>query len=248
METNNKETDVVEIDLLEILNVLWHRVFLIVLVSAFAAAAVYIFETFFVTPQYTSTTEMLVLARQTEGTLSSGDITTSTSLTQDYVELIQTREVTEETVARLGLVNGSGQPMTHAQLLDKIDVEQLTSTRIIKISVKDPSPQMAQQIADTVRELAAEHIKNVTDTEAVNVADYANLPIEPSSPHLFRDAILGGAVGFVVICAIILIGHLSDNTIKTSEDVERYLGVSTLGTIPIEDAKGKSKKSRRNKR
>ena len=122
-------------------------------------------------------------------------------------------------------------------------VEQTTSTRIITISVEDPDPYAAQEIADTLRELASEHIKDVTDTEAVNVADFANLPVEPSSPHKMRDTVIGGAVGFALACAVILALHLMDNTIKTSEDVEKYLGTSVLGAIPMLDSKQKKKKS-----
>ena len=248
METNKQENDVVEIDLLELARVLWSKAVLIILAAVLLAGAVFAWETFMVVPEYTSTTKMLVLARQTEGTLSSGDISTSTSLTQDYVELIQTREVTEAAIDNLGLMGKNGQPMTYSALLKKMSVSQTTGTRIISISVEDPDPRVAQQIANTVRELAAAHIKSVTDTEAVNVADYANLPTSPSSPHLFRDTVLGGVAGFVLACAVVLVLHLMDNTIKTSEDVESYLGVSTLGMIPLEGPKKKSKKSRRNRK
>ena len=103
METNRQDNDVVEIDLMELVQVLWSKVLTILFVAATFAAVVFLVEFFFVTPQYTSSTKMLVLARQNEGTLSSSDMSTSTSLTQDYVELIQTRYVTEGAIAQLGL-------------------------------------------------------------------------------------------------------------------------------------------------
>ena len=234
MEFDREEENVIEINVAELAGILWRKAGAIAIVALLVAAAVFLVETLFITPKYTSTTKMLVLARQNEGTLSSGDISTSTSLTQDYVELIQTREVTEEAIRRLGLtVNGV--PMTHKQLLKKITVEQPANTRIITIDVEDPDPETARQIADTVRELAAAHIKNVSDTEAVNVADYANLPDEVSSPHRLRDTVLGAAAGFFLACVTILVCSLMDNTIMTSEDVKRYLDLSTLGTIPLQD-------------
>lgn len=239
----NKETDVVEIDLMELMQVLWSKAIIIVLAAILCAVSVFAVEKLFITPQFTSETKMLVLARQNDGTLSSGDITISNSLTQDYVELIKTREVTENTIRQLGLT-ADGKPMTHEQLLEKIDVEQITSTRIITIKVDDSNPELARQIADTVRELAAAHIKSVTDTEAVNVADYANLPDEPSSPHKVRDCVIGAVVGFVLACAVILIIHITDNTIKNGDDVERYLNVSVLGTIPISENDRKKRGTR----
>lgn len=240
METNRQDDGAVEINLMELVQVLWSKAFTVILVTLVFAVAVYLVESFFVTPQYTSSTKMLVLSRQTEGTLSSSDISTSTSLTQDYVQLIQTRYVTEGAINKLGLTV-DGKPMTYRQLLGKMTVEQTTSTRIITISVEDPDPLVAQEIADTLRELAAEHIKNVTDTEAVNVADFANLPAEPSSPHKVRDTAIGGVLGFVIVCAVIITLHLMDNTIKTGEDVERYLNTSLLGAIPMLDSERKKK-------
>ena len=50
---------------------------------------------------------------------------------------------------------------------------------------------------------------------------------------------------------IILIQYLLDDTIKTAEDVERYLGLSTLALIPaaMEESDGKKKrKSRRGRK
>ena len=47
-------------------------------------------------------------------------------------------------------------------------------------------------------------------------------------------------LGFVVICGIIIVLYLMNDGIHTSDDVERYLGLNTLGLIPLEE--GVSKK------
>ncbi|MBQ8597501.1 MAG: protein-tyrosine kinase, partial [Lachnospiraceae bacterium] len=61
--------------------------------------------------------------------------------------------------------------------------------------------------------------------------------------------LIGGVLGCFILCAIILIQYLLDDTIKSSEDVEKYLGLSTLALIPVavsaeETAKKKKKKKR----
>ena len=50
------------------------------------------------------------------------------------------------------------------------------------------------------------------------------------------------------IIVIIIIVYLTNDTIQTSEDVERYLGVSTLGMIPLAEGQKKSKKKNKNGR
>ena len=46
---------------------------------------------------------------------------------------------------------------------------------------------------------------------------------------------------------IIIVQYLLDDTIKSSEDVEKYLELSTLGLIPNFDTVEKKKKSRKSK-
>ena len=249
MENNQQQAnDVMEIDLLELMQVLWSKAVIIVLVAFMTAVAVFLVEFLAITPKYTSTTKMLVLAKQNQTGLTSSDLTMSSQLTKDYVELIQTRKVTEQVIARLNLKNSDGEPMTHEQLLSKMTVTQVTDTRILTIQVEDPDPYLAQSIADAIRDIAAVHIKEVTDVEAVNTVDPANLPTKTSSPSLLRDTAIGGVVGFVLICGLILALHLMDNTIKTSDDVERYLGISTLGTIPMETSTAQAQSSRKKSR
>ena len=52
-----------------------------------------------------------------------------------------------------------------------------------------------------------------------------------------------GLIAAILVSAIVLIIYLTDDTIKTAEDVEKYLGLSTLGLIPLaEEAGGRKKK------
>ena len=73
------------------------------------------------------------------------------------------------------------------------------------------------------------------DIEAVNVVDYANLPENPISPNTIKNIIIGGLIGFVLVVAILVISFLMDDTIKTPDDVELYLGLSVLASIPYDD-------------
>ena len=89
---------------------------------------------------------------------------------------------------------------------------------------------------------ASDHIQNVMNTEAVNVVDEANIPDEPVSPSIKKNGLIGAIAGAFIAIVIIIIVYLTNDTIQTSEDVERYLGVSTLGIIPLAEGQKKSKK------
>lgn len=85
------------------------------------------------------------------------------------------------------------------------------------------------------------------DLEAVNVVDTADIPDEKASPSLSKNGIIGGLLGVIIATAIILIVYLTNDTIKSQEDVEKYLQLSVLGTIPLMEMEKKSRKQKKGK-
>lgn len=241
-QQNLQNNDEIEIDVLELFHVLLDKIWVIILAGAVAALAVVAATILFITPQYQSTTKMYVLSKQDSNTLTSQDMQTSLSLTKDYAELIKSRTVTEGVITQLNL------DMTHEQLLSKMTVDSATDTRILSISVCDADPYVACEIANAIRDVAANHIKNVMDIDAVNVVETANIPENKISPSIKKNGMVGGIAGVAIAIAIILITYLSNDTIKTQEDVERYLGLSTLGTIPMSEADRKNKNKKKHKK
>ena len=140
-------------------------------------------------------------------------------------------------------------PESYNQLVGKVSVSNTKETRIISISVEDANPERARIIADAIRDVAAIQIQSVMDIEAVNVVDVANLPTSPSKPSKKKFTLIGFAIGVVIMAGILTLRFYFDDSIKTSEDVEKYLGMTTLAMIPLmqddEDTSKKKKKARR---
>ena len=243
METNQQNQDEIEIDLLELLRVLCSKIGYVILAALALGLLMVLVSKVLMKPQYESTTKMYVLSKQdSSNTVTSGDLQASSLLTKDYAELIQSRQVVETVIAQLNL------DLTYEQFLKKLTVTTQNDTRILSITVKDEDPYMASQIADAIRVAAADHIQNVMNTEAVNVVDEANIPDEPVSPSIKKNGLIGAVAGAFIAIIVIIVVYLTNDTIQTSEDVERYLGVSTLGIIPIREGQKKSKKKNKNGR
>ena len=225
---NHRENDVIEVDLLEILSALLGRVWLILGVGILAAAVSLAISKFILTPTYESTTKIYILNKSESTTVTYSDVQMGTQLTKDYAELINSRYVLEEVIAKLSLTE-----MEYQDLLDKVSVHTPADTRIVAITVEDTEPAQAMQMANCIREVASSHIQNVMDIDAVNVVEEANFPTEKAGPSVLKWTLLGGVLGVFLACAAILVHYLLDDTIKTSEDVEKYLGLSTLALIPV---------------
>ena len=238
----NDDRDEIEIDILELLGVVLSKIWIVVGSTVLLAAATYLFCYFLVTPKYQSTTKIYVINRQNSESLTYSDLQSGTQLTKDYQELVTSRPVLEEVKAELGL------DIENDKFKKMITVSVPTDTRIVSITAEDPDPYMARAIADRVRISAAEHIANVMNTEAVNVVEEANLPTEISSPKTIRNTAIGGVVGAFIAVMIIIVIYIMDDTIKNPDDVEKYLGLSVLGSIPVLDEELVRKRSGRGKK
>lgn len=235
------ENDEIEIDLLEVFSILLSKLWLILSAGLFMALVCFAVSKFLLTPTYESTTKIYILNKTDNSSVTYSDVQMGTQLTKDYAELINSRYVLEEVIQKLSL------PMEYKQLLGKVSVTTPSDTRIVSITVTDTDPVQAMNIANCIREAASDHIQNVMDIEAVNVVETANMPTEKAGPSVMKWTLIGGMLGVLILCAIILVQYLLDDTIKSSEDVEKYLGLSTLALIPVsEDAStGKKKKKRK---
>jgi capsular polysaccharide biosynthesis protein len=236
-----KNKDVIEIDVVEVFLFMLRRWWMFILSMVLVLAIGLSICMFVITPKYESTTKIIILNQQNNGTLTYSDMQLASQLTKDYEELIVSRDVLETVISECQLEDD------YDDLLDRVKVENITDTRIISITVEDESPSMAQRIATSIRETAAEHIKSVTDVEAVNIAEEANLPVEQSSPSVLLWAVLSAAAGFLLVFVLLLVRFLSDDNIKSAEDVTKCLALSTFALIPVatDDAQGKGAKGQR---
>lgn len=237
MVNQNISDDEIEIDLIELFMVLKSKLHIILLSGILAALLAFVGTKLLMIPMYTSVTKMYVLSRQDSSSgVTYSDLQTGSQLTKDYAELVKSRPVLEQVIAVLNL------DIEPEDLAENITVETPTDTRILSISVESDNPKEAKEIADTLRETVSSEIKEIMHAESVDTIEDGNLPKEPSSPSLKKNMVLGGALGVFLALAILIFIFLRDDTIKNPDDVEQYLGLNVLTSIPIKGKVQKPKK------
>lgn len=232
------EDDEVEIDLMELFYALKKRILIILAAMVIGAVAIGAYTKLLVTPMYSATSTMLVLTKET--TLSSlADLQIGSQLTQDYSMLLTTRTVMEDVVENLDL------DMTYKELEKCITIEYPSNTRIMKITVQYPDPEMAKTIVDEVASVGSVFIGDQMEVVPPKIVEKGEVPKKPTSPSMAKNVAIGALAGLILSAGIIILMTIMDDTVKSEDDVERYLGLSTLASIP--DRKdyisgGKSKK------
>ena len=241
--------DELTIDLAELFGVLWHWIWLILLVALLFGGAAYAFSKFVIPEEFQSTTKIYVLDKESGsgGQSTYTDLQVGSQLTKDYAELITSRTVIEKVIAD----NHLESVYDYKEFLKKVEVNTPTDTRIVSITVTDTNPALAQALADDIRVEASDLIIDTMQINAVNTYEVANLPTEKSAPNCSKWALIGALLGALLVGGIVTLQYILDDTIKTSEDVEQYLGLSTLALIPLDEniggaEKGKKKKNKNN--
>ncbi|MCQ2963881.1 Wzz/FepE/Etk N-terminal domain-containing protein [Streptococcus sp.] len=227
MNTNDNAN--IEIDVLYLLRKLWSKKFFIAFVGLLVGTIALLGSVFFIKPKYTSTTRIYVVSRSSDTTLTNQDLQAGSYLVNDYKEVITSSEVLASVIDQEKLSMSAG------QLSGEISVNIPTDTRVISISVTDTDAQRACDIANTVREVAAEKIKAVTKVDDITTLESATKASHPSSPNVKKNAAIGFLAGAFVAIVGILVAEALDDRVRRPEDIEEVLGLTLLGVVPDAD-------------
>lgn len=227
MNTNDNAS--IEIDILYLLRKLWSKKFFIIFVGLLVGTIALLGSVFFIKPKYTSTTRIYVVSRSSDTSLTNQDLQAGSYLVNDYKEVITSSEVLSSVIDQEKL------SMSASELSKDIAVTIPTDTRVISISVTDTDAQRACDIANTVREVAAEKIKAVTKVDDVTTLESATKPSHPSSPNVKKNAAIGALAGVFLAIVGILVAEVLDDRVRRPEDIEEVLGMTLLGVVPDVD-------------
>ena len=223
-----KEQNTMEINVFQLLNTLWKRKLIIALVAIVTGTVAFAYSKFIIKPEYTSTTRIYVVNRNQgdKPGLTNQDLQAGSYLVKDYREIILSQDVLEKVVTDLKL------NMSTKGLASKVQVTVPVDTRIVSISVKDKQPEEASRIANSLREVAAQKIINVTRVSDVTTLEEARPATSPSSPNIRRNTLVGFLGGLGVVVVVVLLIELLDVRVKRPEDIEDVMQIPLLGVIP----------------
>ena len=215
-----------EISLVEIGQTLIKRWKLLVFLPILAAAIAYLVSSYFFTPEYESQATLIVLPfteRTIEGDVVRHDVASTRQVVQSTRELTLAHDSMQQIAGELNLPYGAGELRSRIE----IDVGDVTT-----IKVADTNPHRAQQIANHVTDVLMEYIIDFAQLENVQLLNPAQLPTSPVNDRTTLNMAVAFVLALMISVALAFLFEHLDNTIKTSEDVQKYLGVPVLGVIP----------------
>ncbi len=209
------------------LRILRRRGWIILLTAIIAAAAAFGFSRF-QEPVYRARILVSVLPARADWGLSNS--------TKDLLRNFQTNLLTHRMAQKV--IDRAQLDMNTYELLAELEANPEPDRFLIEIVAKDPDPQTAILIVQTLAELFVDEREewnqqqDKRDRIDVSIVDNArDAPLWKPKPAMNAVAglILGALMGALIVFAL---EWLESGVIRTPEDVERTLGLSLLAAIP----------------
>jgi len=168
-------------------------------------------------------------------------------LTATMRDLLRSNLVASTVIERLELEE------TPDELLERVTVSINPETAVLTVSVEDPDPDRAVEIAEEVGDVFSSLVRQRFATQpgpegepgpelTVTVFDPAHADPDPVSPKPIRNVALAAFLGL----ALGLIGGFLrehfDRALRTREAVERAFGVPVIGQIPFARVRGRDQR------
>jgi len=236
--------DTVEINVQQLIKGVWKRIWVVVVCAALAMAITVFYTANFVTPTYKASVTMYVNNNSSNSdTVSSANLAVAIQLANTYVKIIQSESVLEKVVQETGL------NLTPTQVRGMLSAEVVDETEIFRVNVISPNAEMSADIANAIANIAPGEISEIIDGSKAKVIDYAKVPSGKNAPNITSSGILGGLVGAVLSCAVIVVILVVDKRIKSEEDLTATYSLPVLGAIPdfVEVSRRSEKQKRKAK-
>lgn len=214
-----------------LLQVLWRRLWAIVLVAVVLAGSAVGFS-LLQTPIYVASVKVLVgQSGKNIPTSLAGDVQGLQDLAPTMAAAVTTVPVAQAATERLDLPKGSP-----GVVLGNVSAEpDPPGTMFISISYRDTDPKRAQLIANALGKAFAAKVSEVSprvNAVTATVWEPATLPLAPVSPSPVRNGMLALIVGIVLGVGLAFLLEALDDSWRSPEEVEQIAGVPTFAIVP----------------
>ncbi|MDF2678908.1 MAG: capsular biosynthesis protein [Brevibacillus sp.] len=190
----------------ELFDMIWRRFWIVIVFTTVVTSAIGIYSYYYITPVYGASVELLVMPITAESAEQSreidfNDIQTSIKLMDTYQVMIKSPRVLEKAMIAMKL------RLSTSELDSKIAVKPVKSSQVIEITVRDPSPVTAVEIANTLSKISVAEIKDIMKIDNIQVISEAKVSDNPNPvyPRPILNIVMAFVIGFFLSIAFVLL-------------------------------------------
>lgn len=200
-----------------------------------------VYTFFFVTPQYQSTSKIVVNQTQQAGqAITNTDIQTNLNLINTYQSIIKEPIILEDVITK------AETDLTTQELASKLSIQTESSSLVFGVTVSDESPYVAAELANAIAGTFQEKIGGILEVESVTILSQAVPNVSPVSPKTILNLAVGLILGLMVGVGLAFLTEFMDKRVKDSKIIDD-IGWTNLGSI-LEMSVGEIKETRMDKK
>lgn len=218
------------IDLLELFWAMvnrWKFILLLMLIGAMLTGVYYLIG---IKPSYQADASIFIT--NNESVITVSDLQLSSELTEDYAKIIKSRNVLKQVIKELDL------DLDYRGLSKLVTVTNPDNSHIITITVTCGDVELCRDIANSLMNIGLDRIYQVVGSSEPTVIDYSEAEaVEEITPSLTKYLAIGLLFGMVLACGLICVRYMTDTTLKTEDDLKKYLNIPVLSVVPYYEEK-----------
>lgn len=220
----------ITLDLRDFFNILRKRVKLIVGITVLCTIVSGILSFFVIKPTYQAKTSIVIGKTDSGATADKNqynynDVMMFQKLVKTYAEIGKSTAVAENASARV-------KDVTADKIQKMVTVTPQADTQIIEFKIENNDPKQAYIIINAVSEAFIQEAKRIYPSGNIQVMDNAKTPEKPIKPKKALNVAIAFFIGLMASVGLAFVLEYMDKTIKTEDDISRYLDLPVIGIIP----------------
>jgi capsular polysaccharide biosynthesis protein len=225
-DINEPTSSGLELSIFEILALLRRNLKLILILTILFGAASYGYSKLMIKPTYLSSATVFIQPKVNANQISYNDLLTNQKLIDTYTQIAKSNLVINEVYPTF-----IRNKLTKTDIVGAISVASIKDTEIIRFSVVSTDPNLSAAITNKVVAVFITKVNSIMELDNLKIIDTATSNTIPVGPASLRNGIIGSLIGLMLAVGIIFLRYLLNNTFKSAQDVEHYLGLPVLGEI-----------------
>ncbi len=223
-------------DLRDYLSIIGKRKWMVISITTLVTLLTAAVSLYLIPPVYEAKTDLLVNRTHTDGQtflLPLSEIESNLKLIETYSVIIQSTRIREIVNQKLGL------NMTEEIWLKQVKVENLKNSQVVSIRVVHHDQQLAVNLSNQIANTFQEEVVSLLNVNNVHILSEAKLDPQaiPVQPKPLVYSILGLIASGAFSIGLGFLLEFFNTRLRSEKDIEKYLGVTLLGTIGTIDTK-----------
>ncbi|HDK7167334.1 TPA: capsular biosynthesis protein [Clostridium botulinum] len=218
----------VTLDLQEIFNVLKKKRKMILITTLLCGIVSAALSFFIISPTYEVKASIVIgkaAEEKNQDKNNYNDVMMYQKLVKTYAQIAKSRTVAENVIAKTG-------ELKPEELQKKLNITPQQDTQIIDLKIEDKDAEFGHKVLTTVCNEFIGQSKKIYPNNTIELLDKPVIPEKPIKPKKRLNVVIALFLGLLISVGIAFIQEYMDKTIKTENDIDKYLDLPVIAVIP----------------